>query len=742
MKLSQIGKIALPLALAGTLVAGVPLEALACTQVWMPDSLTAEKGVWYAGRAEDSYVRAAKIFGVEPRHDAGFIYQSNENGDGAEGDNFQWKAPTSTYRYTFVRDHGANGWEGMKNAYSAAGINEHGVSCSATLSIYPSTEAQTADPNVDSGIGEYNYVSVALGQSKTAREAVELLGRLIDEHGACSCDQIIISDNSESWMLSVVSGHQWVAFQLPEDQASLNPNMGSLWYKVNLNDAKTCIHSEDLVKLAEDNGFLKKFDDGTPDIGRTYSRTNEGNGQFSRYVIGRAYFDALGGLDYTIDGQGRITNVTDGSLFFTPGRSNWSTFDMIRSLAARADNVTGLKDGVASTVTGVGRQDSLESHMFEIKRGTDPQLATVEWLALNRDEFSVAVPVFGALVTEASWRYGSQDLDLSHQGDAYNRDSVALAKHAGEWDQYMPYVMMDLNTLANANRSTLAPGLRAYLDAVQNELIAQNDQVEAALLKAPKADRAALATKAHMVSTEQTWQKCYNVLQEARAYLKGDQAKPFQASDYNATTKGLVTPLAYASETLATPDKPTTPDKPVTPAATSIAKAKVSTAKAKYTYTGKALKPKVTVKVAGKTLKANTDYTVSYKANKNVGKATITVTGKGSYTGKVTKTFKIVPKKTGVSKLMKGKKSFTVKWKKQKAQATGYQIRFSTKKSMKSAKVKTVKSAKKTSLKVSKLKGNKKYYVQMRTYKKVKVGGKTTTYYSDWSKAKAVKTRK
>ena len=239
------------------------------------------------------------------------------------------------------------------------------------------------------------------------------------------------------------------------------------------------------------------------------------------------------------------------------------------------------------------------------------------------------------------------------------------------------------------------------------------------------------------MAAEQTWAKCEKVLQEVRAYLKGDQAKPFQASDYNAATKGLVTPLAYASSVI-----PATPDKPVTPAATSIAKAKVSTAKSKYTYTGKALKPKVTVKVAGKTLKANTDYTMSYKANKNVGKATITVTGKGSYTGKVTKTFKIVPKKTGVSKLVKGKKSFTVKWKKQKAQATGYQIRFSTKKSMKSAKVKTVKSAKTTSLKVSKLKGNKKYYVQMRTYKKVKVGGKTTTYYSDWSKAKAVKTRK
>ena len=62
-------------------------------------------------------------------------------------------------------------------------------------------------------------------------------------------------------------------------------------------------------------------------------------------------------------------------------------------------------------------------------------------------------------------------------------------------------------------------------------------------------------------------------------------------------------------------------------------------------YTGKALKPAVTVKakVNGKTktLKAGTDYTVSYKNNKNVGIATVIVKGKGSYTGTKTAKFKI-----------------------------------------------------------------------------------------------------
>lgn len=97
------------------------------------------------------------------------------------------------------------------------------------------------------------------------------------------------------------------------------------------------------------------------------------------------------------------------------------------------------------------------------------------------------------------------------------------------------------------------------------------------------------------------------------------------------------------------------------------------------------------------------------------------------------------PPATTLSKVKATKKGFKTTWKKQsKAWTSGYQVRWSTAKSMKGAKKATLKNAKRTSLKVSKLKGGKKYYVQVRTFKKV---GKKT-YYSPWSKAKAVKTKK
>lgn len=68
-------------------------------------------------------------------------------------------------------------------------------------------------------------------------------------------------------------------------------------------------------------------------------------------------------------------------------------------------------------------------------------------------------------------------------------------------------------------------------------------------------------------------------------------------------------------------------------------------------YTGTAVKPAVTVTYASKSLKSGTDYTVTYKNNKNIGKASVIVTGKGNYTGTITKTFNITVKKGKVYKV-------------------------------------------------------------------------------------------
>ena len=154
-------------------------------------------------------------------------------------------------------------------------------------------------------------------------------------------------------------------------------------------------------------------------------------------------------------------------------------------------------------------------------------------------------------------------------------------------------------------------------------------------------------------------------------------------------------------------------------------------------YTGKNITQSITVKYNGKTLKKGTDYTVSYSNNKNIGTATVKIAGKGSYTGTITKTFKINPAKQEIQKLTAKGKAFFVDWA-QKGSSTGYEIQYATNLKFTSAKKVTITNKKTDKTTISKLSGKKKYYVRVRSYTTVK----GTKYYGAWSASKSVTTKK
>ncbi|MFR5119990.1 MAG: hypothetical protein ACLTD2_08300 [Ruminococcus sp.] len=154
-------------------------------------------------------------------------------------------------------------------------------------------------------------------------------------------------------------------------------------------------------------------------------------------------------------------------------------------------------------------------------------------------------------------------------------------------------------------------------------------------------------------------------------------------------------------------------------------------------YTGKNITQSITVKYNGKTLKKGTDYTVSYSSSKSIGTATVKIAGKGSYTGTITKTFKINPAKQEIQKLTAKSKAFFVDWA-QKGSATGYEIQYATNSKFTSAKKVTITNKKTDKTTISKLSGKKKYYVRVRSYTTVK----GTKYYGAWSASKSVTTKK
>jgi uncharacterized repeat protein (TIGR02543 family) len=165
---------------------------------------------------------------------------------------------------------------------------------------------------------------------------------------------------------------------------------------------------------------------------------------------------------------------------------------------------------------------------------------------------------------------------------------------------------------------------------------------------------------------------------------------------------------------------------------TDIASATVAPISDK-TYTGAAITPTVTVTLGLDTLVPGVDYTVGYANNTYAGKATVTVTGIGAYDGTATATFRIVPKKSAITKLTAGTHKFTASWKKH-SHAGGYQVAYSR---YKTKSFKYAPRTTKSSKTVTKLKTGVRYYVKVRAYKTI--DGKRC--YGKWSTVKSVKVK-
>ena len=138
----------------------------------------------------------------------------------------------------------------------------------------------------------------------------------------------------------------------------------------------------------------------------------------------------------------------------------------------------------------------------------------------------------------------------------------------------------------------------------------------------------------------------------------------------------------------------------------NIQSANVSVSTNSYVFDNTAKKPSVTVKIGGKALKNGSDYTVSYLNNTKVGTATVRITGKGDYTGTITRNFTINPAKQQIQKLETRYKGFFVDWA-QKGSATGYEVQYATNSNFTGAKRATITNNKTDKTTVSKLSANK-----------------------------------
>jgi dipeptidase len=121
------------------------------------------------------------------------------------------------------------------------------------------------EPN---GIVDYgSLMFIALERSRTAREAVRVMGELVAEYGyASKGESFSIADPNEVWLLELIGkgkgekGAVWVARRVPDGQVAAHANKPRI-RQFPLRDAQNCLYAPDVISFARKKGYFQGRDE-------------------------------------------------------------------------------------------------------------------------------------------------------------------------------------------------------------------------------------------------------------------------------------------------------------------------------------------------------------------------------------------------------------------------------------------------------------------------------------------------
>lgn len=134
-----------------------------------------------------------------------------------------------------------------------SGINEHQVAVANNMSYRRDAPAELP---TQGRIIWTELTQLALERSKTAREAVKVIGGLVHAYrlGSDSGAMFAVTDTREGWWVEVTLEGQWVAQRVPDNGIAVRANIFRIG-RVDFNDPDNFMFSEDLVDYAEKMGW-------------------------------------------------------------------------------------------------------------------------------------------------------------------------------------------------------------------------------------------------------------------------------------------------------------------------------------------------------------------------------------------------------------------------------------------------------------------------------------------------------
>ena len=150
-----------------------------------------------------------------------------------------------------------------KQTYSVIGLmNEF------QLTIHETTFGGREELEDTTGLFDYgSLMYVTLQRARNAREAIKVMGDLVEEYGYCTNgESFSIADPNEVWILEMIGkgpgrkGAVWVAVRIPDDCISAHANQSRI-RQFPLKDKDNCIYSKDVISFAREKGYFNGKDE-------------------------------------------------------------------------------------------------------------------------------------------------------------------------------------------------------------------------------------------------------------------------------------------------------------------------------------------------------------------------------------------------------------------------------------------------------------------------------------------------
>lgn len=430
------GKIMIVTIISIVLLSYITPFVSACTGIYAGSETTENQSV-YLGRSEDigpNYVKELVVVEAADHADGEMMEDST---------GFSVPYPSHTLRYTAIIDHPALHNNKMKLPFPEAGVNEAGVSVSATISTNFNEKVLKTDPLVEGGITEMSMASYILQSAKSAGEGVKILAECIDKYGLGNpkkdnpdCTEgstILIADKTETYVFEALSGHEYIVTKLSPDTVSIIPN-AIMTQQVNI-AAKNIIASKGLISTAQKGDFYVSDvkSKNEINIAKSYCKGyNENESYRFYYGVNILNPNKVKDLDVVPKAKDLFQNtypnasydqIAPGPFFleFEPDSIVKGDIDLktIQKVLSSHGEETIYEttskdvsvDGINMCSIGTYRQD--EEHIFEIRKDKKYSnlASTIEWLAMGPSEFSVYLPIYSSLLTEVPDAYITDSID-------------------------------------------------------------------------------------------------------------------------------------------------------------------------------------------------------------------------------------------------------------------------------------------------------------------------------------------